>query len=225
MPPSPAASVDEVVRVVRESDRRVLATTQVADELEVSDPTARKYLREARDEGRLAKETLPGDIAVWYLDERQSHVGEFSDGESDIDRPPSVSDEPVAGPEASHDGGADITSPRPRAMRAAEKFEEEMARIAHEAQAYQEMDLERYFQSFLAASVTTVVLFLLLVIDFTWKLFPPWFFTGISALFILSLMFLGGVAVAATIEYSRAISKAEEESELDRNADYSPESR
>lgn len=88
MPPTPAATADEVVRIVRESDRRVLATTEVAEELEVSDPTARKYLKQARDDGRLGQETLPGDIAVWYVDERQSHVGEFLDGEAEIERSP-----------------------------------------------------------------------------------------------------------------------------------------
>jgi hypothetical protein len=224
MPPSPAASADEVVRVVRESDRHVLATTEVADELDVSDPTARKYLKQAHEEGRLGQESLPGGIAVWYISQLQSHVGEFSDAEPNIDRPSLSPDEKVPEPEPSHDGGADITTPRPRAIKAAEKFEAEMARIAHEAQAYQEMDLERYFQRFLAASVSTVVLFLILAADFSWNLFPPTFFVGISALFMVSLMALGGVAVAASIEYSRAIRNAESDSELDRNPDYSEES-
>lgn len=89
-------SVDEVAEAVREWDEHVATASQVADELGVSDPTARKWLKRAHSEGKVGRQELPNGARVWFPPgEAQAMLGEYDDGEPpELDEGNDRDDEP-----------------------------------------------------------------------------------------------------------------------------------
>lgn len=91
-------TVDDVTEAVKEHAEPVVATSSIADVLDVSDPTARKWLKRARDAGRIGQKQLPSGVRVWFPPSAgQSMLGQFAD---DVPDP-----EPEEEPEVSTDGG------------------------------------------------------------------------------------------------------------------------
>jgi len=90
-------SVNEVAEAVREWDEHVAVASQVADELDVSDPTARKWLKRAHSEGKVGRQELPNGARVWFAPRPpQAMLGEYDDGS-----PPNLSGEEARADESS----------------------------------------------------------------------------------------------------------------------------
>jgi transposase-like protein len=95
-------TVDDATEAVKEHADPVVATSSIADALDVSDPTARKWLKRARDAGRIGQKQLPSGVRVWFPPSAgQSMLGQFAD---DVPDP-----EPEEEPEVSTDGGETAT--------------------------------------------------------------------------------------------------------------------
>lgn len=66
-----SVSDDEVVRYLRESDKRVLTTAEVANGLDVSHRTALRRLSSLADEGRINRKYVGKRSAVWWATDEE----------------------------------------------------------------------------------------------------------------------------------------------------------
>lgn len=57
---------DEIIRYLRGSDERVLTTSEIAEEFDVSSRTAQRRLSALDDEGRVVRKDVGARGAVWW---------------------------------------------------------------------------------------------------------------------------------------------------------------
>jgi len=93
-------TTDEVLELLEAREEPFLSTSEIAEHLDVSKPTAIERLKKLRDEGAIRSREVAGNTPVWYLPELENRrLAEYSDGEPPED-PPRKPDGALEGPQA-----------------------------------------------------------------------------------------------------------------------------